>query len=104
VSEYPEHEKLQAVKAEADAAAEFLDHLLDAGYVIARHKCPHGAEPMEECETSKYCRRGEEALALWSEQTGDRWKSERLAEHFGIDLRKIEAEKVAMLAAMRATA
>lgn len=98
---YPEHEKLKAVKPESQAVGQFMEWLLGQGYVVARHKCPHGYEPMSECEESKHCRREENDLVLWSEATGSSWITRRLAEHFGIDQAKLDAEKEAMLDAQR---
>lgn len=115
-SRYPAHEKLQAVSDESQALGEFLDLGLSrlglALYETRDVSC--------ECWA---CRRGEATWArglmahtdeeLESREDGEgpvRYKQEVpvvrsiqaiLAAYFGIDQRKLDAEKQAMLEAMR---
>lgn len=80
MSEYPEHEKLHAIHAQSQAIGEFLDVFLPS-----------------------------QGITLAETQDGRLWPTHRtipslLAEFFGIDQAKIDAEKDAMLAAIRRSA
>lgn len=74
---YPEHEKLRAVQAESQAIGEFIDSLGEAGLVLAEWRGDH--------------------LVQSTQRTED-----LLAAHFEIDQTRLEAEKQAMLASIRA--
>lgn len=74
-SEYPQHEKLKAVKDQSQAIGEFLEWLNEKDFVVAKFD-------------ARNCMLYQEYLAM------DRI----LAEHFEIDLNALEAEKRAMLA------
>lgn len=74
--QYPEHAKLSAVSDESQSIGEFLD---GSEYVIAEWVEIDGLSEPRLLPTSKTI-------------------NEILADHFGIDLDKIEAEKQAMLA------
>jgi hypothetical protein len=80
VSEYPEHEKLHAIHAQSQAIGEFLDLFLPTqGIVLMEHDAYGDYVPI---------RRTIPAL---------------LAEYFHIDQKKVDAEKDAMLEALRRT-
>jgi hypothetical protein len=93
VSDYPEHDRLRAVKIEAQAIGEFLDF---GGYVLA-----------------KFREAGDNGKPVWHPEY-DVWGDalvpvgrpipEVLADYFEIDLTKIEAEKRAMLDALQQNA
>lgn len=85
MSEYPEHDKLAAVKDETQAVGEFLEWLMSTEYTLA---VPY---------SGKEAGIGQLFVPSWPEtnQLLARWK--------GIDLNKIEAEKRRMLASIRAT-
>ena len=72
---YPEHEKMRAVKTESQAIGEFLEWIHEEkGLFLARY----------------------EEGANWPSSVN--YSTEKiLAEHFDIDLSKIEAEKLAMI-------
>jgi hypothetical protein len=77
--DYPEHDKLHKIQDQSQACGEFIDWLESQGL----HLCE--ADP----ESGRY------------------WPTHRplrglLADFFGIDQRKIDAEKEQMIAAMRA--
>lgn len=90
MAEYPEHEKLAAVREESQAIGEFLD---GCGYVLCRimYRAPHNglgglsAEPTHDDQHGHY-----QAVSQPIEGI--------LAEWFGIDQAKLEDEKRAMLA------
>jgi predicted RNA-binding protein (virulence factor B family) len=79
---YPEHEKLAAIKDKSQAIGEFLDFGLGKQGII---------------------------LAQFDEETDQLWPTHRsitdiLAAYFGIDQKKIDAEKAQMLDELRAAA
>jgi len=80
MSDYPEHEKLKAVKDRSQAIGEFIEWL--------------GDNDMAVCE--------------WTEGNFDNWHptgqpiNKLLARFFEIDLNRLEDEKLAMLAEQRA--
>ena len=102
---YPEHVKLRAIADKSQAIGEFLDWLSlpteegGKGVVLTERKCPHGYWPMQDCEESKWCARGDETVQFWPFHGST---TKLLAEFFKIDLDKIEEEKRAMLDAIRA--
>ncbi len=77
MSEYPEHEKMLAVKEESQAIGEFLEY---SGYVLMKHDHGYGGEivPAPVMDSIEVI----------------------LAEYFDIDLTKIEAERRQMLEAL----
>ena len=87
MSDYPEHEKMAAMRTELDAVASFLE-ALDAG------KLRWGGERLH--------------LGICPSETSNRTQAvapdipSLLAQWSGIDQDKIEAEKRAMLASLRA--
>jgi pSer/pThr/pTyr-binding forkhead associated (FHA) protein len=82
---YPEHEKMNALLGKRDAVARFLEWMETTGYVICIAQRVGGYRD----STATY-----EPVR----KTAEEW----LADHFGIDLQKIAAEKAAMLAARKA--
>lgn len=129
--EYPEHEKLEAVEEQSQACGEFLEWLLSVkGYQVCEHVEGHSngepryltfgetedgrpiyedntdtREPKRRSPDVDAWRRAENPAYFYT-PTGFypvRQSIEALlAEHFGIDRKKLEAEKRAMLAKMRA--
>lgn len=113
---YPEHDRLMAVKAESQAIGEFIEH---AGYTLCTHreagsngepeylwKEGHGDGVDEPPNMHDFLRDRAVENPAW-----DAWGSGYvavgkpinaiLADYFDIDLDKIEAEKRAMLDALR---
>jgi hypothetical protein len=80
MSEYPEHEKLHAIHAQSQAIGEFLDVFLPTQGIVLMEHDPYG----------DYVPTRRTIPSL-------------LAEFFDIDQAKIDAEKNAMLAALRGT-
>jgi hypothetical protein len=111
---YPEHEKLSAVKDESQKLGEFLEWL-KGRYVLAQvHSHDEGClcddpfhedadvRPGERCP----CCGGSHRSLLCGYTEGDLMMASTpirgvLADYFEIDLKKIEDEKRAMLAALR---
>lgn len=96
MSNYPEHEKLRAIAGESQACGEFLEWLQHQGYVMAlahRHD--------SDC-------RGKDGWRLCGRREGELIHAplpsiqKLLATFFGIDPEKLEDEKQAMLAELRA--
>lgn len=85
-SDYPEHDKLRAVQEQSQAIGEFLDLWCpEQGLVLC--ELVHRGRTGEGYDEYVPARRNLQAL---------------LAEHFEIDLDVLEAEKEAMLVALRA--
>lgn len=82
--EYPEHEKMKAVKAESQAIGEFLEWLRSRNVILCEYVEGRNFPQHHELEN-----KSEEKI---------------IAEYFGIDLKKIDAEKQAMLDSLRADA
>lgn len=80
MNEYPEHQKMKAVKERSQAIGEFLDWAQSEGLYLARY---------DE-------RFHDETLRAISEPF-----EHILARHFNIDLNKIEEEKQAMIEQLR---
>ncbi len=76
-AKYPEHVKLKAHLEESRSIQRFLEFATEKGHMLT----PDGAES-------------------WI-RTSDREIEKLLAEHFGIDLEVVEAEKLAMLDEIR---
>ncbi len=90
MAEYPEHEKMKAVKVESQAIGGFIEWLGEQGLELAKfHKCGKGC--------NRDCRREENGTL-----ESHRYNIQSiLAQYFEIDLDKIEQEKRAMLATVR---
>lgn len=92
---YPEHEKLHKVKDESQAIGEFLDRFTyrGQGVVLASYHT-HGEHCTE--KGRKVCGfRQDELYPILGNINS------LLAEHFGIDLNKLDDEKRAMLEELR---
>lgn len=89
VEQYPEHEKLRAVADESQAIGEFLE---TAGYTLCELRT--FTEPLDDAGNTYETRPRLAPIAKGIQQI--------LADYFEIDLAKIEAEKRAMLDALRA--
>lgn len=97
-AQYPEHEKVKALGERRDAVQAFLDWLCDEKrYVIAGwvDRCVRCQQSEALCE----CRRFEGSDVLFPAHAG---REALMADHFKINLKKLEKEKVAMLDALRA--
>jgi len=103
VSDYPEHDKLQAISDRSQAIGEFLEWLQDKGVFLAQDFKWEDEEPTMaslglEPEHPRYrtikIKRG--AIVPWPHN-----KTKTLAEFFGINLVLIEDEKRAMLDEIR---
>lgn len=93
---YPEHDKLEKVKDKSQACGEFLEWLLDE----KRYQLSEYHTHTDECyddEGELTCRTSSERLYPAAVNT-----RKLLAEFFEIDEAKLEEEKVAMLAELRA--
>ena len=77
-TEYPEHERLRAISDQSQVCGEFIEWLEGHGY----HVC-----------------QGSNDESFWPTHTS---VQDLLAAFFGIDRKKIDAEKEAMLDAIRA--
>lgn len=77
--EYPEHEKLKKVQEKSQAIGDFLEELEHKGIELAKWGYPFKGGPKS-------------LMAI------DKSRNTILAEHFGIDLNKLEAEKRQMIA------
>ena len=91
MSQYPEHEKLQAVKDKSQAIGEFVEWLQGTkGFRLAKwEKVP---------DESVFADEGSEVDELFQQFINI---EQLLAEFFGIDLQKLEQEKRAMLEQIR---
>lgn len=84
MTDYPEHEKLKAVHIQSQACGEFLEWLArEKNYSLCYYYAPSPEEDDDGAEE------GYVPVSIRIEDL--------LAEHFGIDLNKLEAEKRAML-------
>lgn len=108
MSEYPEHEKQAAVLEQSQAIGEFLDNGLPTMGLVLYQKITRPCEADHKCSRSRW--HSDEELATIVDgrvQIEEWWPTHRsiqsiLAEYFGIDLDKIEAEKRQMLDELRA--
>ena len=111
VSEYPEHDKVRAVKDQSEAIGAFLDlGLPSMGLMLSqRVTCPcecdfcgRGCGPHSPWHTDAEkatCVKGVVQVTDW--MPANKSIERILAEYFEIDLNVLEAEKLAMLAALR---
>lgn len=112
MSTYPEHEKMHAVVERSQSIGEFIDWLRDEKHVWFMHHAKW--EDALECsclderdphDSAAWCSRCKNTGRYTRSGSGDApfhfSTVELLAEFFEIDLRKIETEKRAMLAALR---
>lgn len=98
MEEYLEHEKLHKVADESQRIGEFLDWLNQQGINLMRWVEEVRTEEVEHLLTGKMYTRNVH-VREW-QHTGESIQA-LLARYFEIDLDKIDAEKRAMLAAIR---
>lgn len=93
--EYPEHQKLKAIKDKSQTIGEFLEWLTSEQKIVLAKGHEHG----ETCEDEE----GEVNCGQWEGQLYGVQKpiTQWLAEYFNIDQRKLDAEKEAMLEELR---
>lgn len=126
MSEYPEHDKQHAIVEQSQAIGEFLEWVESEGWHIERRvekvsdepctgrgngHCENGEETVMHLRSGTYrwtgakCRACKGTGRVQVEYTAVEHLNiiQALAEFFEIDLAKIEEEKRAMLAAIRAT-
>jgi hypothetical protein len=102
---YPEHAKLNKVKDQSQSIYNFLHWAEDKGYLFGR-EIP--TEPETVSEGANNMERYAVSMANLAQdstffrQAGDSALYQLLAEHFGIDPVKLEAEKRQMLDDIRA--
>jgi hypothetical protein len=104
--QYPEHAKLAALAGRNQEIGEFIEWLDAAGYVLARWRPYHCLKCGEPWDSEAGPVRCGSCGVMWS-RSGDQLLGEHrpievlLAEYFGIDLDRLEAEKRRMLEAIR---
>jgi hypothetical protein len=102
---YPEHAKLNEVKGKSQAIYDFLEWAGAKGYVFGQEIT---TEPLTSDEGADSFERFGTALGNLAQDSkffrraGESTLHQLLAEHFGIDPKKLEAEKLQMLDDMRA--
>lgn len=121
MTEYPEHDKLAAVKDQSQAIGSFLDH--GPWTLCLWQEDGNNGKPMyvwsEDSATGKRKSESGESASRWDYANGhanrnpeyEEWEEgffpvyrpieKLLAEYFGIDLERLEAEKRAMLEEQR---
>jgi hypothetical protein len=118
MSRYPEHDKLHAIAADAQAQGELLDWLSEHGMQVMRwHEtdetvtevCPHCVYGGPTAEARCTCSTCHGIHQYQRTRHVEGWVRagnipDLLARYHGIDRNKLEAEKRAMLASLRATA
>jgi hypothetical protein len=117
MSEYPEHDKLHTVVDESQAQGAFIEWLSDQGIKLMVWRewdettteecsfCLHGSPASEarcQCPKCEGAHVREVTRHYESWMSVDRSIQTLLAEYHGIDQRKLEQEKRAMLASLRA--
>lgn len=118
--EYPEHDKLKAISEQSQTIGEFLDFGLPkqnlALYEFVTYDCecswcergqghrsPMHTAAERDTMFDENDRRIHDAVQISTWHPTHRTIQKILAEHFGIDQRKIDDEKDQMLAALRAS-
>jgi len=91
---YPECDKLLAVKDQSQAIGGFLEWLNGEGIVLARPHV-HGAECTDDNGYYSCQYQDDQLVPIYGPVDG------LLAQHFGIDMNKVEKERREMLAAVR---
>lgn len=105
MSEYPEHDKLSAVKEESQAIGEFIEN---GGYTLCKWRDAADCNRFIDKDTGESRGLFEDGAVpnpeWYPEGFYPEYGTQRiLAGYFEIDLAVIDAEKQAMLAKMRAT-
>lgn len=88
MTDYPECEKLSAVRDKSDLLSSFLDFMRDEGITLAKWS----ENGIDEDRAGPF---------LYSVCGGDNEKNELLAKFFGIDMKKVEAERRALLTSLQ---
>jgi hypothetical protein len=96
MSNYPEHDKMATVRPQIDAVTEFLEGVY-AGELQWQ------GQPLHLATGTTHSQFGGEPGSAGLSHRCDPFIGDLLAQHFGIDRRQLEAEKIQMLAACRAT-
>lgn len=94
--DYPEHQKLQAVKDKSQAIYDFIEWLNQKGYHICEkvNTIENEVGKLDDDEKENW-------KIGWDWMQANLPMEKTLAEFFGIDLNKIENEKRAMLDLLR---
>ena len=110
--EYPEHARLHAVKDDSQAVGGLIDWLNEHGYYICeRREAGASAAALDDMAHSRCAKHwvdsfvevlAQVAAASCLYWPAAKYRDQLLAEHFGINLDKLEAEKRAMLERLRA--
>ncbi len=96
--DYPEHDKVHAVKDRSQACGEFLDWLGSKGIFLCKaHEHSEGCYD-EDDDRQRYPGCGLKSEEMFPHGTS---VTKLLAEFFEIDLNKLEEEKMAMLEVQR---
>ncbi len=95
MSEYPEHEKLKAIKPQSQAIGEFLEWLWSKKNIELAIKHQHGVSCLDEHERIRCGYSSGEYMPAFEDTR------KILAEFFEIDEEKLEVEKRAMLKELR---
>lgn len=77
MSPYPEHDKLSALNGANNIVGDFIEWLSEEGFILAKSEDKYDLFPASET------------------------RDQLIAKYFGIDPKRLEAEKVAMLDAIR---
>jgi hypothetical protein len=122
MSEYPEHDRMAAVKAESQTVGQFLEWMDTVGWHVAQWVCGGHYDERQRHETKPETEYRDSVLWYHKNipaQAGDGLADEcenptlmyvgigiekMLARYFDIDLAKVSAEKDQMLARLRAEA
>ena len=96
MSQYPEHDKLDAIKGQSQACGEFMEWLTAQGFVLAKYHF-HTDECRTDGQRGYTCQMSDEMPYPAYRSVND-----LLAERFGIDQNVLEAEKRAILSELRA--
>lgn len=97
---YPEHDKLKAVKERSQACGEFFEWLMARYHLATYHAHSEGCykrHPDDGEVLGTACGMGTRTLYSANAKVDD-----LLAQYFGIDRKKLDAEKDAMLEEVRA--
>lgn len=99
-AKYPECEKLRKVAAQSQACGEFLEWLRRQGMVLAKYHEHEGSRAERngcwQKDGGRHCGYSDGDLELVHESV-----ESLLARNFGVDLKKVEQERRAMLAELR---
>lgn len=97
MAKYPEHEKAQTILPQSQILGPFLDWLRDEKHLYLCTKHTH----TKKCRVDGELRCGAHDGEMLPTQMGETLFEALIAEHLGIDLGRLEAEKQAMLEEIR---